>query len=153
MTTGEKIAKLRKENNYTQEQLAEVLGVSRQAVSRWETDQMYPDTEKMIVISKVFDCTMDYLLKEEIEDRHANTVQVEHEKNGNSTQSQEFPFCKGAFMTYMSFPPLFGWIVAFYSIRYQKEQEDTPKLILSVIGMLFSLTMTFLMIAGFVFEL
>lgn len=153
MTTGEKIAKLRKENNYTQEQLAEVLGVSRQAVSRWETDQMYPDTEKMIVISKVFQCTMDYLLKEEIEDKNVNTVQVKQEQVTNTSQSQEYPFSKGAFMTYMSFPPLFGWIVAFYSIRYQKEQEDTLKLILSVVGMLFSLTMTFLMIAGFVFDL
>lgn len=37
MTTGEKLAKLRRENNYTQEQLAELLGVSRQSISKWES--------------------------------------------------------------------------------------------------------------------
>ena len=45
MTLGEKMAKLRKEQNYTQEQLAQLLGVSRQAVSRWESDLAYPETE------------------------------------------------------------------------------------------------------------
>jgi transcriptional regulator with XRE-family HTH domain len=38
MTLGNKISKLRKENNYTQEQLADVLGVSRQSISKWESD-------------------------------------------------------------------------------------------------------------------
>ena len=65
MTTGEKIAKHRKENNYTQEQLAEILGVSRQSVSKWESDIAYPETEKLIRLGKLFDCSMDYLLKEE----------------------------------------------------------------------------------------
>ena len=45
MTLGNKLAKLRKENNYTQEQLAELLGVSRQAISKWESDAAYPETE------------------------------------------------------------------------------------------------------------
>lgn len=44
MTTGEKIAALRKKNNMTQEQLAEVLGVARQSVSRWEMDVAFPET-------------------------------------------------------------------------------------------------------------
>ena len=65
MTTGEKIAKLRKENNYTQEQLADYLGVSRQSVSKWESDIAYPETDKLIKMGKMFDCSMDYLLKDE----------------------------------------------------------------------------------------
>ena len=69
MTLGEKIATLRKENNYTQEQLAQILGVSRQAISKWESDVAYPETEKLIRMGKLFDCSMDYLLKEECEDR------------------------------------------------------------------------------------
>lgn len=64
MTTGEKIARLRKENNYTQEQLAALLGVSRQAISKWESDSAWPETDKLIRLSDLFDCTVDYLLKE-----------------------------------------------------------------------------------------
>lgn len=67
MTTGEKIAKLRKENNYTQEQLAELLGVSRQSVSKYESGIVYPETEKLIRLSEVFGCTVDYLLKDYVE--------------------------------------------------------------------------------------
>lgn len=64
MAFGEKLSKLRKECNYTQEQFAEILGVSRQSVSKWESDIAYPETDKLIRISELFDCSMDYLLKE-----------------------------------------------------------------------------------------
>ena len=66
MTLGEKIAKQRKDLNYTQEQLADILGVSRQSISKWESDIAYPETEKLIELGKIFDCSMDYLLKEDI---------------------------------------------------------------------------------------
>ncbi len=68
MTTGAKIAKLRKEHNYTQEQLAALLGVSRQAISKWESDGAWPETDKLIRLSELFGCTVDYLLKENVED-------------------------------------------------------------------------------------
>lgn len=67
MTTGEKIAQLRKQNNHTQEQLAELLEVSRQAVSKWESNLAYPETEKLIRLSKLYGCSVDYLLHDEIE--------------------------------------------------------------------------------------
>ena len=66
MTLGEKIAIQRKELNYTQEQLADILGVSRQSISKWESDIAYPETEKLIELGKLFDCSMDYLMKEEV---------------------------------------------------------------------------------------
>lgn len=66
MALGEKIAKQRKELNYTQEQLADILGVSRQSISKWESDIAYPETDKLI---KLFDCSMDYLLKEEVTEK------------------------------------------------------------------------------------
>lgn len=78
MTLGEKIAKQRKELNYTQEQLADTLGVSRQSVSKWESDIAYPETEKLIKMGKLFDCSMDYLLNEDIV-----------EKQGTSTNTSE----------------------------------------------------------------
>lgn len=69
MTFGEKLSKLRKENNYTQEQLADILGVSRQSISKWETDIAYPETDKLISMGKLFGCSMDYLLNENITDK------------------------------------------------------------------------------------
>ncbi len=68
MTTGNKLAKLRKDAGYTQEELAEKLGVSRQSISKWESDMAYPETEKLIKIGELYNCSMDYLLKEEIEE-------------------------------------------------------------------------------------
>lgn len=67
MTTGEKLASLRKQNNYTQEQLASLLDVSRQSISKWESDLAYPETEKLIRISKLYGCSLDYLLHDELE--------------------------------------------------------------------------------------
>ena len=69
MTLGEKIAKQRRALNYTQEQLADILGVSRQSISKWESDIAYPETEKLIKMGKLFNCSMDYLLNDEITDQ------------------------------------------------------------------------------------
>ena len=65
MTFGEKIQKLRKQAGLSQEELAYQLHVSRQAISKWERDNGYPEIEKMIRISKIFHVTLDYLLNEE----------------------------------------------------------------------------------------
>ena len=63
MTTGEKIAKCRKEKDLTQTQLAEELGVTRQAISRWESDLAFPETDNLLKMSKLFAVTTDWLLK------------------------------------------------------------------------------------------
>jgi transcriptional regulator with XRE-family HTH domain len=65
MTFGEKIQKLRKEAGLSQEELSYQLGVSRQAISKWERDSGYPETEKIVRMSKIFNVTLDYLLNEE----------------------------------------------------------------------------------------
>ena len=65
MTSGDKIAKLRKENNLTQEQLGDLLCVSRQSISKWESNLAFPETMHLIELSKIFNCSIDYLLKEE----------------------------------------------------------------------------------------
>lgn len=65
MTFGEKIQKLRKEAGLSQEELSYQLGVSRQAISKWERDNGYPETEKIVRMSKIFNVTLDYLLNEE----------------------------------------------------------------------------------------
>ena len=55
---------LRKEKNLSQYQLADMIPISRQAVSKWESGQAYPDTEKLIQISKIFDVSLDELIGE-----------------------------------------------------------------------------------------
>lgn len=64
VTTGEKLAVLRKNKGITQEQLAELLKVSRQSVSRWEMDAAFPETEKLVKLSKILDCSIDFLLND-----------------------------------------------------------------------------------------
>ena len=61
---GEKIAELRKQNNMSQEELAEKLGISRQSVSKWESGQSLPDIEKLPVLSDLFHVSIDYLVKD-----------------------------------------------------------------------------------------
>ena len=65
MTFGEKLQTLRRKAGLSQENLADRLDVSRQAVSKWERDSGYPETEKIIQMGKLFDVTLDYLLNEE----------------------------------------------------------------------------------------
>ena len=68
MTFGEKLQTLRKQNGLSQEQLASQLNISRQAISKWELDSSLPDTENIIQLSNLFNVSIDYLLKDEIED-------------------------------------------------------------------------------------
>ena len=68
MILADKIIKLRKKNGWSQEELAERMNVSRQAVSKWEGAQTIPDLEKILQLSTLFGVTTDYLLKDEIED-------------------------------------------------------------------------------------
>lgn len=63
MTIGAKIQTLRKQRGLSQEQLAEALGVSRQAVSKWEAEQSVPDIDKIITICDYFGVTTDYILR------------------------------------------------------------------------------------------
>ncbi len=68
MILADKIIRLRKKNGWSQEELAEKMNVSRQAVSKWESAQTIPDLEKILQLSTLFGVTTDYLLKDEIED-------------------------------------------------------------------------------------
>lgn len=63
MGIGERMQALRKSKGISQEQLADIVGVSRQAVSKWESEQSIPDIEKIILLSDYFKVTTDYLLK------------------------------------------------------------------------------------------
>ena len=68
MILADKIIRLRKKNGWSQEELANKMNVSRQAVSKWEGAQTIPDLEKILQLSILFGVSTDYLLKDEIED-------------------------------------------------------------------------------------
>ncbi|MBR2751278.1 MAG: helix-turn-helix transcriptional regulator [Clostridiales bacterium] len=63
MTIADRIQSLRKSKGMSQEELADRIGVSRQAVSKWESEQATPDLEKVVIMSEIFEVTTDYLLK------------------------------------------------------------------------------------------
>ena len=83
MNFCDKLQKIRKENNITQEQLADKLNVSRQAVSKWESGAAYPDTEKLIQISKIFNVSLDELINNDnikkennLDDKKLNIMEI-----------------------------------------------------------------------------
>lgn len=67
MGIAEKIVLLRKKKGISQEELANELNTSRQAISKWENNQSTPDLEKLMALSKYFDVTTDYLLADRVE--------------------------------------------------------------------------------------
>lgn len=64
MKLSQKIYLLRKQYGYSQEKLAEICNVSRQSISKWESDIALPETEKLIILSDTFNVTIDVLLKD-----------------------------------------------------------------------------------------
>ena len=78
MSFGEKLQQLRKEKGLSQEDLAHQLNVSRQAVSKWELQNGYPEIEKMILISDLFQVSLDYLMKEDYEEHENETISSFH---------------------------------------------------------------------------
>ena len=78
MSFGEKLQQLRKEKGLSQEDLAHQLNVSRQAVSKWESQNGYPEIEKMILISDLFQVSLDYLMKKDYEEHENETISSFH---------------------------------------------------------------------------
>lgn len=95
MILAEKITNLRKKNGLSQEELAEKMQVSRQAVSKWESAQTIPDLEKILALSQLFGVTTDYLLKDEIENEEF-TDEADHVpvKRVSLSLANEFLKCR-----------------------------------------------------------
>lgn len=78
MILADKIIYERKKNGWSQEELADKLGVTRQAVSKWEGAQTTPDLDRMLKMSRLFGVTVDYLMKDEIEaEEYLSQAQIE----------------------------------------------------------------------------
>lgn len=75
MTLGERIQQFRKGMGLSQEQLADIVGVSRQAVSKWETDQSQPELDKVALLSKSFSVSTDELLGNNQNSKNASQIE------------------------------------------------------------------------------
>lgn len=80
MKFNEKLIKLRKENNLSQEELGEKLEVARQTISKWELGETTPEMDKLIKLSEIFNITLDNLVKDE------NEPEIKNDPNNTNTQ-------------------------------------------------------------------
>lgn len=106
MKLNEKIITCRKQKGYSQEDLANLLGVSRQSVSKWETGESMPDITKLASIAKVFDVTTDWLLSED--------EVVKEEKNVNRKSYPDW--LDKLPKSILRMIQKFGWIAGVYLI-------------------------------------
>lgn len=90
MILADKIIRQRKKNGWSQEELAEKMEVSRQAVSKWESAQTIPDLEKILKLGNLFGVTTDYLLKDEMEDEEFSDDNKPSVKRITLTQANDY---------------------------------------------------------------
>lgn len=86
-----RLQKLRKEKGYSQEQLADALGISRQAVSKWERAEASPDTDNLICLAKLYGVSLDELLftDQTVEDIKNDNINEAKENNNHETQDKD----------------------------------------------------------------
>ena len=123
MVLSDKLVRMRKKNGWSQEELAEKVGVSRQAVSKWESAQSVPEIEKILLLSEMFGVTTDYLLKEYIENEEpADSVILKKAKRVTAADAEEYIgyrkkasvlIASGVFLCIMSPTPL----IILYALR------------------------------------
>ena len=89
MILADKITDLRKKNGWSQEELAEKLGVSRQSISKWESAQSAPDMNRIIKMSEIFGVSTDYLLKDSIDSVSGETVPIIESEIGCPVSMEE----------------------------------------------------------------
>jgi transcriptional regulator with XRE-family HTH domain len=90
MILADKIINLRKKNGWSQEELANKMDVSRQAVSKWESAQTVPDLQKILQLAELFGVTTDYLLKDEIETEEFTSDSTENVKTITMEEANEY---------------------------------------------------------------
>lgn len=90
MNFAEKMQTYRKQRGLSQEGLADLVGVSRQAVSKWESGQSYPEMDKMIALSELFHVSLDHLVKDAPDEAPAAEPAVRRVETGYRPYSYEF---------------------------------------------------------------
>lgn len=101
MSLGERIKEQRKSSGLSQEKVAEFVGVSRQAVTKWETGQSAPSTENLFKLAEIFGTTVDILLASDEEEKDTPAEQIyylykmEQEKKREERRKKEYIFYTG----------------------------------------------------------
>ena len=130
MMFSEKLIQLRRERGLSQEQLADQLGVTRQSVSKWESGAAMPELVKLVSLSEMFDVTLDYLVKDAVEERGSS----QQEPSGPDTArlerklddlSRSYRSSFGPVFSYTSRLRLFG--LPLLCVRFGRERNPTPR--------------------------
>ena len=98
MAVSNRLYELRKKEGLSQEQLAEKLGVSRQAISKWESEQSFPEYEKLVSISNFFNVSLDYLMKDEEKTNPENETQIRDTKKHSEKRIAGTVLCIGGIL-------------------------------------------------------
>ncbi|MGG3609689.1 helix-turn-helix transcriptional regulator [Priestia megaterium] len=93
MNLGDKLKELRKEHNYSQQQLAEKLHVTAQAISKWENNKSVPDIINLVQLSEAYNISLDYLIKSD--------KQLQKKLSINNIRLKVFNFFVAAFILVM----------------------------------------------------
>ena len=134
MELGQRLKDLRSKNNITQEEFADRLYVSRQTVSSWENDKSYPDIHSLLMISEIFNISLDDLVKGDIEimEEKINQSTVNNFKRDTNIFSVLSIIC---LLTAIPMSRLFGiigdiiWLIVFaitmyYGIKIEKTKKE-----------------------------
>jgi len=117
MKFNEKLQMLREEKGISQETLAEMLGVSRQAISKWESGTAFPETDKMITLCEIFGVTLDSLIRD-----------GKLHKDNQNTASEPFWINRGKYYEYKSKRTLLGLPLVHINIgRGRRRAKGNPK--------------------------
>ena len=108
MILAEKIALLRRQNGWSQEELADQLNVSRQAVSKWEGGMSIPDLDKILKLSALFEVSTDYLLKDELEQPGATAPLPKEERVTEPCRTVSFDEANAYLSTVQAVVPILG---------------------------------------------
>ena len=135
MNLGENLISLRKKENMSQEDLAEKLDVSRQAISKWESGQGYPEMEKIIKISEIFNYNIDLLIKGKVDENQINDI----EKYDNFMKKIGKNISIALFLILLGVTLLLLYIGHNPNIKNLTEKEITIGVVLLLIFVLLSL--------------
>lgn len=135
MTFGEKLYRLRKERGMSQEALAQELGVSRQAISRWELGEVAPDIGNVLAVSRLFGVSTDYLLRDECE-READTPAAHRAEQ--SLQERQAAVGKGFLVRVCCLSPLILFQLGRISVKQGLDYTPAPVTYLLLLQAVFS---------------
>ena len=169
MSLGERLTSLRKKLNLSQEEVAEKLGVTRQTVSKWETDQSTPDFDKIVPICELYSISTNELIKGEVEDVKSIDI-VDNNKRTKGIMFGVFLYFVAVISIMITIPvltinPVIGvsiflgicaiatCIIIYTCITYKKEKKEEDTLykqidnIIAIIFLIIYLLVSFISMA------